>query len=77
MPDELDRITHNPQVMGGRACIRGMRITVSMILRQLSAGVDRGKLLADFPLLEPEDIRQALQYGASLSEESIASAKTA
>ena len=57
---ELNRITQNPAVMGGKACIRGMRVTVSMILGQLAGGVSIEDLLADYPYLEREDILQAL-----------------
>jgi uncharacterized protein (DUF433 family) len=59
----FDRITHNPRVMGGKACIRGMRVTVSMILGQLSGGVSIEDLLADYPYLEREDILEAFAYG--------------
>ena len=60
--DELDRITRNPEVMAGKPCIRGMRITVGMILRQLGSGQTIESLLEDFPYLEREDILQALLY---------------
>jgi len=62
--ENLDRITQTPGIMGGRPCIRGMRVTVSMILSQLSAGESIDELLAEFPYLEREDITQALQYAA-------------
>lgn len=65
----LNRITTDPAVMGGRACIRGMRITVGMIVGQIGAGQSIEELLADFPDLQPEDILQALQYAAWLAEE--------
>ncbi|BDC51920.1 hypothetical protein F183_A42350 [Bryobacterales bacterium F-183] len=66
---ELDRITRNPAVMGGKACIRGMRVTVAMIVRNISAGRTREELLDDYPYLENEDITQALAYAAYLAEE--------
>ena len=69
MLDELDRITQNPKVMSGKPCIRGMRVTVAMIVRQVSAGVSFDELLAGYPYLELEDIRQALRYAAQLAEE--------
>jgi uncharacterized protein (DUF433 family) len=69
MPEELDRITHNPLVMNGKPCIRGMRVTVSMIIQEISAGTSVDDLLADFPYLEREDITQALRYGAWLAQE--------
>jgi uncharacterized protein (DUF433 family) len=60
--EELDRITHTPGVMGGKACIRGMRVTVGMIVGQVAGGQSFDELLADYPYLEREDIVQALQY---------------
>jgi uncharacterized protein (DUF433 family) len=65
----LDRITREPGVMGGKACIRGTRATVSMIVGQVGAGRTIEDLLADYSYLEREDILQALQYAAWLSEE--------
>ena len=65
----LDRITHNPQVMGGKACIRGMRVTAGMIVRQVAAGHTQDEILAAYPYLEREDIAQALQYAALMMEE--------
>ena len=62
----LDRITFDPQIMGGRACIRGMRIPVSVIVGQIAHGASFDEILADYPDLEPEDIRQALEYAAGL-----------
>ena len=53
-PYEFDRITINPAVMGGKACIRGMRVTVGMIVNEISAGTTFDELLADFPYLERE-----------------------
>ena len=60
----LDRITQNPAVMQGKACIRGMRVTVGMIVGQIGAGVTIEQLLDDYPYLEREDILQALRYAA-------------
>mgnify|MGYP003591205827 CR=1 FL=1 len=65
----LDRITRDPAVMGGRPCVRGMRVTVGMIVGQIGAGVTIDELLADYPYLEREDILQALRYAAWLAEE--------
>ena len=67
--DELNRITHTPGVMGGRACIRGMRLTVSMIVRQIAGGASPEELLVEYPYLERDDITQALRYAAWLAEE--------
>ena len=64
----LDRITVNPQQCGGRPCIRGMRIRVKDILDLLAAGVPEPEILADFPYLEPEDIRAALEFAAVQSD---------
>lgn len=66
---DLDRITQNPLVMGGKACIRGMRVTVGMIVGQIGAGHSIEQLLADYPYLEREDILQALRYAAWRMEE--------
>jgi uncharacterized protein (DUF433 family) len=60
--EQLDRITQQPEVMGGKACIRGMRVTVGQIVGQLAAGRDMDAVLADYPYLEREDITQALRY---------------
>lgn len=66
---QFDRITRDPAVMGGKACIRGMRVTVGMIVGQIGAGHSIDQLLADYPYLEREDILQALRYAAWLAEE--------
>jgi uncharacterized protein (DUF433 family) len=65
----LDRITQEPDIMGGKPCIRGMRVTVGMIVGQLAAGHSVEEILADYPYLEREDIQQALRYAAWRSEE--------
>ncbi len=65
----LDRITQQPEVMGGRPCIRGMRVTVGMLVGQIGTGRSIDQLLADYPYVEREDILQALQYAAWLAEE--------
>ena len=69
--DNLDRITYDVNIMGGRACIRGMRITVSTILNLIANGMSVPEILQDYPYLEAEDIQQALQYAAWLAEESV------
>jgi uncharacterized protein (DUF433 family) len=63
------RITHNPKVMGGKACIRGMRVTVSMILGNLGAGTTVDELLASYPYIEREDIMESLRYAAWLASQ--------
>ncbi len=67
--DVLDRITVNPAVMGGKACVRGMRVTVGMIVGQIAAGRTLDDLLSDYPYLEREDLLQALRYAAWRAEE--------
>jgi uncharacterized protein (DUF433 family) len=64
------RITFDPQVMGGKACIRGMRVTAGMILRLLAAKRSRDDILAAYPYLQDDDITAALNYAAWRSEES-------
>jgi uncharacterized protein (DUF433 family) len=63
---EFDRITQNPAVMTGKACIRGMRVTVEMIVGQLGSGTSVEELLDAYPYLEREDVMQALRYGQAL-----------
>ena len=65
----LDRITQQPDVMGGKACVRGMRVTVGMIVTQIGAGQTIDEILVDYPYLEREDIMQALKYAAWRAEE--------
>jgi uncharacterized protein (DUF433 family) len=65
----LNRITQQPEVMGGKACIRGMRVTVGMVVGQIGAGHTINDILADYPYLEREDILQALRYAAWRAEE--------
>lgn len=65
----FDRVTFNPGQMGGRACIRGMRITVSLLLNLIGNGMTINEILEDYPDLELEDIHQALQYASSLANE--------
>ncbi len=68
---EFDRITFDPQILGGRACIRGMRIPVSVIVGQLANGATFEEVLAGYPDLEREDIQQALGYAAWLAQEQV------
>ncbi len=65
----LDRITRSPSVMGGKACVRGMRVTVSMIVGQVGAGRSVDEILAGYPYREREDIMQALRFAALLAKE--------
>ena len=71
MIGELDRVTFDPAVMGGRACIRGLRITVALILNLIANGMSTAEILDAYPYLEAEDIRQALRYAAILAEDRI------
>jgi len=66
---DLDRITQDPGQMGGKPCIRGLRVTVGMIVGQIGAGRSIEQVLADYPYLEREDILQALRYAAWLAEQ--------
>lgn len=66
---KFDRVTLNPAVMGGKPCIRGMRVTVGMILGLLATKISREQILAEYPYLEPEDIDAALEYAAWRVEE--------
>ncbi|HKA55105.1 MAG TPA: DUF433 domain-containing protein [Candidatus Binatia bacterium] len=67
----FDRITFSPQIMGGRACVRGMRIAVSVIVGQIAYGVTVEEVLTEYPDLEREDIQQALAYTAWLAHEEV------
>ncbi len=75
LPDErdpmadLDRITFDPSVMGGKPCIRGMRVTVGTIVGLIATGSTVDEILSDYPYLEPEDIPAALSYAAWRAEE--------
>ena len=66
---EFSRITQNPEIMGGKPCIRGMRVTVGMIVGQIGAGRSVEDLLADYPYLEREDVLEALKYAAWRTQE--------
>jgi uncharacterized protein (DUF433 family) len=66
---KLTRITFNPEVMGGKPCIRGMRVTVGMIVGMIAAGNSREEILNLYPYLEGPDIDEALSYAAWRSEE--------
>jgi uncharacterized protein (DUF433 family) len=61
---DLRRITFDPQVMGGRASLRGLRVTVSMVVKLVAAGMGEAEILAAYPYLEPEDVRAALAWAA-------------
>lgn len=61
---KLDRITFSSDILGGKACIRGMRISASLVVQLVANGMSREEILADYPDLEDEDITQALLYAA-------------
>ncbi len=66
-----DRITYDPQILGGRACIRGMRIPVSLVVKLVANGMTVEQILREYPDLEAEDVHQALQYAADLVDEEL------
>ena len=67
----FERITFDPKIMGGRACIRGLRIPVSVIVGQVAHGATFGEILQGYPDLERADIQQALEYAAWLTREEV------
>ena len=68
---KLDRITFDPQIMGGRACIRALRVPVTVVLDLLADGSTEAEILADYPYLERDDIRQCLAYAAALARDEV------
>jgi uncharacterized protein (DUF433 family) len=74
---DLERITFNPHIMAGQACIRGMRIPVSLVVNLVANGKPVEEILEEYPDLEPEDIRQSLLYAAWLTQERVYPFKTA
>jgi uncharacterized protein (DUF433 family) len=64
----IDRITSDPNIMNGLACIRGVRITVSLVLTLIANGMGEAEILKEYPVLEVEDIDQCLNYAAYLAE---------
>lgn len=67
----FDGITFDRKILGGRACIRGLRIPVSVVVTRLAHGASQEEILKDYPDLQPEDLRQALEYAAWLTQEEI------
>jgi uncharacterized protein (DUF433 family) len=67
--NQIDRITFNPAVMGGKPCIRGLRVTVGTIIGLLASGRTNEEILHAYPYIEEDDIRQALAYAAWRVEE--------
>lgn len=66
---KIDRITFDPEVMGGKPCIRGLRVTVGTIVELVAEGRTRDEILKLYPYVEDEDITQALAYAAWRTEE--------
>lgn len=64
----LNRITVEPTVLGGKPCIRGMRMSVGMVVQMVAAGKSAQQIVAEYPYLEIEDVQQALEYSAALAE---------
>ena len=67
----FERITFDPDVMGGRACIRGMRVTVSLVVNLVASGMSTEKILEAYPYLEAEDVSECLRYAAWLAEDTV------
>ncbi len=67
----FERITSNPEIMGGKACIRGMRITVSLIVNLVASGMGFEQILAEYPDLEMADIQEALRYAAWAADDTV------
>jgi uncharacterized protein (DUF433 family) len=67
----FDRIPFDPMVMGGRACVRGMRITVALVVNLVANGMSTADIVREYPELEQDDLRQALQYASALANEEI------
>jgi len=69
--NQFNRITFDSNVMGGRACIRGLRVTVSLILNLIANKMTAAEIVKEYPYLEEEDVKQALQYAAWLADETV------
>ena len=70
---KFERITFDQSVMGGKACIRGMRVTVALVINLIANGMGTEEIIEAYPYLEPDDISQALQFAAWLTEETCTS----
>jgi uncharacterized protein (DUF433 family) len=71
VPGTYDRITHDPQVLAGRATIRGLRISVAHVVNLVANGMTPAQIVADLPDLDEEDVRQALAYAAALAHDEL------
>lgn len=71
MADNLDRITHNPELLRGRATIRGLRISVAHVVNLVANGMTPAQIVEELPDLDEEDVRQALAYAAALAHDEV------
>ena len=71
MPDTTQRITCDPRIMQGKPCVRGMRITVGLVVNLVANGMTRDEILRNYPDLDAEDIQACLRYAAALAEERV------
>jgi len=71
LPPPFERITVDPEVMNGQPCIRGMRLTVRRVLQAMALYPDRAELFREYPELEEEDLRQALEFSAASLDDRI------
>jgi uncharacterized protein (DUF433 family) len=71
VPNRFDRITQNPNVLAGRATIRGLRISVSHVVNLVANGMTAAEIVTDLPDLEEDDVRQALAYAAALAQDEL------
>ena len=67
----FDRITSDPNILGGKACIRGMRISVSLVINLVANGMSVQEIVAEYPDLQPEDVEQSLCYAAWVVDDTI------
>jgi len=67
----FDRVTFDPNILGGKACIRGMRIPVSLIVNLVANGMTAEEIIAEYPDLDSQDVEQCLRYAAWATEESV------
>lgn len=67
----FERITFDPAILGGRACIRGLRVSVALLLNLSANGMSSDEIVAEYPYLEVEDVHQALRYAAWLADEQV------
>ncbi len=77
METTLDRITRDPRILNGQPCIRGMRLTVRRVLEAMATYQDRAELFKEYPELEDEDLRQALEFAAASLDDKLVELRTA